>query len=86
MYFFQSAFFTKQVDEVKGQTTRDFVSISQQYLFFALIPPLQEQARIANKLDELFALCDQLSRELHRAQNTQENLADTLANQALAKA
>lgn len=86
MYFFQSRFFTKQVDEVKGQTTRDFVPISQQYLFFALIPPVREQHRIADKLDELLALCDRLSEGILGAQAIQSSFADAVSEQALARA
>jgi type I restriction enzyme S subunit len=78
MYFFQSKFFTDQVDKVKKQTTRDFVAITKQYLFFILIPPIEEQRRIATKIDQLMAVCDQLKTRINRAQTTLLHLADTV--------
>ena len=83
MYFFQSAFFTRQVDEVKNQTTRDFVPITQQYLFFILVPPLAEQHRIVAKVDQLMALCDQLKARLNQARQVHEQLANALVEQAV---
>jgi type I restriction enzyme S subunit len=84
MYFFQSVFFTRQVDNVKSQTTRDFVPITQQYLFFILVPPVQEQYRIVAKVDQLMTLCDQLKSRLTQARQLNEQLASTLVEQAVA--
>ncbi|MCD1597363.1 restriction endonuclease subunit S [Rheinheimera aquimaris] len=49
-----------------------------------LLPPLNEQSRIITRVGELMALCDQLKAELTNAQSTQLQLADALAEQALA--
>ncbi|MDH4562314.1 restriction endonuclease subunit S [Pseudomonas sp. BN411] len=84
MYFFQSVFFTRQVDKVKNQTTRDFVPITQQYLFFILVPPVKEQHRIVAKVDQLMALCDQLKSRLTQARQLNEQLACALVEQAVA--
>ena len=47
-------------------------------------PPLAEQQRIVAKVDELFALCDQLKERLQHASDTQLNLTDAIVEQALA--
>lgn len=83
MYFFQSLFFRRQVDEVKSQTTRDFVSISQQYLFCILVPPVREQHQIVAKLDELLELCNRLLNRLRDVQTIQLHLADAMAEKVL---
>lgn len=48
------------------------------------LPPLAEQHRIVAKLDQLFALCDQLKSRLATARQLHERLAGTLVEQAVA--
>lgn len=48
-----------------------------------LLPPVTEQHRIVEKVDELMAICDQLKARLSDAQTRQLNLADALVEQAL---
>ena len=45
---------------------------------------LSEQLRIVTKVDELMALCDTLKTHLNTAQTTQLQLADAMAEQAIA--
>jgi type I restriction enzyme S subunit len=47
------------------------------------LPPLAEQQRIVAKVDELFALCDQLKTRLQAASETQLTLTEALVEQAL---
>jgi type I restriction enzyme S subunit len=75
--------FKDQVDAVKKQTTRDFVSIQKQYEFFLYLPPLAEQHRIVAKVDALMALCDRLEDSLTAAAATRGRLLDTLLAEAL---
>ena len=49
-----------------------------------LIPPTDEQHRIVAKVDELMALCDQLKHHLNQAKTTQQQLAHTIVQQAVA--
>jgi type I restriction enzyme S subunit len=81
--FLLSPQFRRQVDEVKHQTTRDFVSIQAQYEFFIRVPPLAEQHRIVAKMDELMALCDQLEAQLTTAQSESRRLLESVLHQAL---
>ncbi|GLR63295.1 restriction endonuclease subunit S [Marinospirillum insulare] len=47
------------------------------------IAPLNEQKRIVAKVDQLFAICDQLKAKIRTAQTTQLQLADALTSQAV---
>jgi type I restriction enzyme S subunit len=80
-----SDLFRDQVDAVKKQTTRDFVSIQKQYEFFLRIPPLAEQHRIVAKVDELMALCDRLEASLAAAQTGKSRLLNAVLYEALAE-
>ncbi len=48
-----------------------------------LIPPFNEQHRIVTKVDELMTLCEQLKTKFATAQTLQQQLADTLVQQAV---
>ncbi len=48
------------------------------------LPPAAEQHRIVNKVHELMALCDTLKCQLNDVQTTQVQLADVIAEQAVA--
>ena len=47
------------------------------------LPPQEEQHRIAAKVDELMALCDDLKQSLNEAQTTQMQLTDAVTEQAV---
>jgi len=47
------------------------------------IPPLEEQHRIVQKVDELMALCDQLKERLNQASETRCQLAEAVVSQAV---
>ena len=86
MWFMASTAFAKQVDEVKRQTTRDFVPIVRQYEFFHAIPPVAEQRRIVAKVDELMAVCDRLEVQLSTTQTESRRLLEAVLHEALAPA
>jgi type I restriction enzyme S subunit len=77
-----SPFFQRQLDEVKSQTTRDFVPISEQYKLFLLRPSLTEQREIASRLRIALAWIDRLAAEATSARK----LIDHLDQAILAKA
>ena len=82
MYYLASQPFSHQVDIIKEQTTRDFVPISEQYLLFHRVPPLAEQQEIARRVDQWFALADQIESRYKQAQQR----VDRLSQAILAKA
>lgn len=47
------------------------------------LPPVQEQHRIVQKVDELMALCDQLKERLNQAGETRCQLAEAVVDEAL---
>lgn len=73
--------------QVAGGTSSSMKNVSRlqiQSLVVAL-PPFSEQNRIVAKIDELMALCDQLTSRLGGAQTIQLYLADALTDSALAR-
>jgi len=61
-----------------------FVSLGKLRSLVLALPPKEEQERIVNKANELMTLCDQLKTQLQTAQQTQTNLAQSIAQKALA--
>ena len=49
------------------------------------IPPIAEQHRIIEKIDELFLLCEKLKESFSKSQNIKINLADSLVDKAIKK-
>ena len=47
------------------------------------LPPEYEQHRIVAKVNELFALCDQLKDRLQQASETEQHLTNAIVEQAL---
>lgn len=74
MFFLSSPAFSKQLDEIKSQTTRDFVPITQQYSLGHLLPPLAEQQEIVRRVEDLFAFADRIEARVASMQKTVERL------------
>jgi len=80
--FLKSNKFQSQTDEIKSQTTRDFIPITAQYELFHLLPPVLEQTEIVRRVEQLFAFADQLEAKVATAQAR----IDRLTQSILAKA
>ena len=52
--------FVSQYTQVMGQSTRNQVPITKQREFFHIIPPIEEQLRIASSLDILLEQTERL--------------------------
>ena len=75
-------FQTQLLDQATGMTATG-IKASKLKEIPIILPPLAEQHRIVAKVDELFALCDQLKERLQHASDTQLNLTDAIVKQAL---
>ncbi|WP_296404422.1 restriction endonuclease subunit S [Zoogloea sp.] len=74
-------FFHYAASQATGSTISN-LGLKAMNAFPIPLPPTSEQVRIIAKLDELFALCDQLNSRLNAAQTTQLHLADALVERA----
>jgi type I restriction enzyme S subunit len=65
---------------IAGGTSSSMKNVSREQVRSLLIPlpPLQEQERIAKKINKFTTLCDQLKAQLAKQQTTQNQLADAL--------
>tara|TARA_R100000005_G_scaffold18283_1_gene7648 strand:+ start:11190 stop:12782 length:1593 start_codon:yes stop_codon:yes gene_type:complete len=61
-----------------GKGIKPGVNRNEAYSLTALLPPLEEQHRIVQKVDELMALCDQLEQQISDQLEAHETLVDTL--------
>ncbi len=77
--------FAREYFAGSSKQTTNLASINKTQLSNTVvpIPPLVEQQRIVAKVDELFALCDQLKERLQHASDTQLNLTDAIVEEAL---
>lgn len=68
-----------------SKQTTNLASINKTQLRSCIVPlpPLEEQARIVKKVDELMALCDQLKEHLNYASKTHCQLADAVVKKAI---
>ena len=71
--------------EKEAQGTANQASLTQESIqnFIVYTPPLPEQHRIVAKVDELFALCDQLKDSLQQASEIEQHLTNAIVEQAL---
>ena len=60
MWYLASNYFSEQINLVKSQTTRDFVSITKQYNFFHRIAPIEEQKEIVKEIESRYTLSDNI--------------------------
>jgi len=79
-----SNYFLKQVLREENRIKMPKLNIVTLSDFVITIPPLVEQYRIVDKVDQLFVLCDQLKARIHTANQLQLQLTDTLIEQTLA--
>jgi len=83
-FIFSISLLTKaQAKKAENKTTQANVGIKSIQNYIVPLPPLAEQHRIVSKVDELFALCDDLKERLRTAQTLQNHLAETVVEQAI---
>jgi type I restriction enzyme, S subunit len=75
---------TAQIKDNAAGAVQSFVSLGMLRNYPFPLPPLAEQKRIVEKVDELFLICDQLKSLIGNACELQRKIADVLVDQALA--
>jgi type I restriction enzyme S subunit len=80
--FLKEGSFLKNIALI-GTAGQDNISVTKSKNIAVPLPPLPEQHRIVAKVDQLMALCDQLKTRLTQARQLNEQLASTLAKQAV---
>jgi type I restriction enzyme S subunit len=81
--FLSSTEFERQINQSKTGAAIQHFGPSHLRNMVVPLPPLAEQHRIVEKVDELMALCDQLKDRLNQAQTLQQQLADAVVEQSL---
>jgi type I restriction enzyme S subunit len=77
-YFCHSRFWKKSIHEDSMGTTVHTLTIIRANLVPIPIPPIEEQYRIVQKIDELMDLCDRLEQQTSDQLEAHETLVDTL--------
>jgi type I restriction enzyme, S subunit len=81
-YYLLSNIFGLQIDDIKSQTTRDFVPITAQYSLYHLLPPLEEQTEIVCRVEQLFTFADQIEQRVKDAQSRVNHLTQSILAKA----
>ena len=69
--------------ETKGVAGQDNISVTQAHNMRVPLPPLAEQNRIVQKLDELMQYCDELEASIKQSQAQNEKLLQQVLREAL---
>lgn len=82
-YFLSSPIGKNELFKSMKSTAQPSLSMTTIREIWVPLPPLTEQHRIVAKVDELFALCDQLKDRLQQASETEQHLTNAIVEQAL---
>ncbi len=78
-----SPYIQRKIMEVQVGISREGLSMTQLRKFVFPLPPLEEQKRIVARVDELFALCDELAAGLQSAEAMRERFLEAVLAQAV---
>lgn len=81
--YLTSPFGKSQVFRFDNGSAQPNLSANSVMLYAFPCPPLGEQFRIYNKVQELFGICESLKTNMQSTQQTQLHLADALTDTAL---
>jgi len=80
-YFLRTA--KRNLEKFAPSTAQKNINLEILGSLMVPLPPLFELNRIVSKIDELMALCDQLTKSLQQAQQTQIHLTDAVVENAV---
>ena len=72
-----------EMKEKAAGGVQSFISLGKLRSYVIALPPLPEQHRIVNKVDELMALCDALKARIQEAETIQRQLADAVVEEVI---
>ena len=81
--FIRSNYFLKYAVDVASETTIKNVSLKSMRLLPIPLPPLSEQNRIVQKLDELMQYCNELEARIKESESQNEKLLQQVLREAL---
>ncbi|WP_148052229.1 restriction endonuclease subunit S [Atlantibacter hermannii] len=81
--YLTSPFGKSQIFRFDNGSAQPNLSANSVMLYAFPCPPLDEQFRIYNKIQQLFEICESLKANIHSSQQTQLHLADALTDAAL---
>ena len=82
---FSSNFFQLQIQDHATGSATPIINRAKWENLLIPIPPIAEQHRIIEKVDELFLLCEKLKESFSKSQNIKINLVDSLVDEAIDK-
>ncbi|MCD9502819.1 restriction endonuclease subunit S [Photobacterium phosphoreum] len=77
--YLRAGLFLKEI-ELIGTAGQDNISVTKSRSILLPLPPLKEQHRIVDKVDELMTLCDQLEQQTEASIEAHQLLVSTLLN------
>ena len=81
-WFLRENSFLDEIDLI-GTAGQDNISVTKSQNIAIPLPPLAEQKRIVEKVDELMGICDQLENQLESQQKDRRQLLEALLHEAL---
>ena len=84
LYYMLTDCFTVQVTMNDNRVKMPKTNQNELLRVLVAIPPLQEQNRIVEKVDELMILCDKLESEVNKAQQYASQLMEAVLQEAFA--
>jgi len=84
--YYYLTYSAKKINEQASGTTFKEVSGSEVANFLLPLPPLREQKRIVEKVDQLMALCDELERNIEQSKKDSELLMQSVLQEVFKEA
>ena len=82
MYLLSSPFFKNQLNKVKSQTTRDYVSITKQFKLFCILCSIEEQEEIISKIEQGLSLIENTQLIVNATQKILQTMRSSIIKQA----
>lgn len=82
-YFFKSNLYNSQIVQMSSGSAQPQLAASNLKMMVIPLPPILEQQRIVQKVDELMALCDKLEKHIEATVHHSDNLMKSIIKTAI---